>query len=132
MLQVLVYQKLLPFGTVLMDSWYAAKKLMQYIDKLGKYYYCPLKKNGLVDDSGGGEDYKKIEFLTWTKTELDFGKIIKIKSFPKDKKVKLFWVTVSSEKTEYVVTNDLNQDSTDAVQLLCDIRWKIEEFHNRT
>jgi hypothetical protein len=127
MLQVLVYQNLLPFGTVCMDSWYATKKLMQYIDKLGKYYYCPLKKNRLVDDSGGGEYYKNIESLTWTKTELDFGKIIKIKFLPKDKKVKLFWVTVSTEKTEYVVTNDLNQDSTDAVQQLCDIRLKIEE-----
>ncbi|MBW4450252.1 MAG: transposase [Spirirestis rafaelensis WJT71-NPBG6] len=129
MLQALVYQKLLPFSTVLMDSWYATKKLMQYIDTLGKYYYCPLKKNRLVDDSGGIEDYKKIEFLAWAKTELDFGKIIKIKSFPKDKKVKLFRVTVSTDKTEYVVTNDLNQDSTDAVQQVCDIRWKIEEFH---
>jgi hypothetical protein len=29
------------------------KSLMQYIDNLGKYYYCPLKKNRLVDDTGG-------------------------------------------------------------------------------
>lgn len=43
--------------------------------------------------------------------------------------MKIFRVTVSTEKTEYVVTNDLNQDSTDAVQQVCDIRWKIEEFH---
>lgn len=26
------------------------KNLMQYIDKQGKIYYCPLKKNRLVDD----------------------------------------------------------------------------------
>jgi hypothetical protein len=38
MLQSLVYSKILPFSTVLMDSWYATKTLMQYIDKLGKYY----------------------------------------------------------------------------------------------
>ena len=25
------------------------KELMQYIDKLGEYYYCPLNKNRLVD-----------------------------------------------------------------------------------
>lgn len=129
MLQSLVYQKLLPFRNVLMDSWYATKNLMQYIDNLGKYYYCPLKKNRLVDDTGGIADYQRIESLSWTKTELEQGKIVKIKTFPKDKKVKLFRVIVSTDKTEYVATNDLNQDSTDVVQQVCDIRWKIEEFH---
>jgi hypothetical protein len=61
MLQSLVYSKLLPFNTVLMDSWYATKTLMQCIDKMGKYYYCPLKKNRLVDDTGGTQEYKPIE-----------------------------------------------------------------------
>jgi hypothetical protein len=129
MLQALAYHKPLPFRTVLMDSWYATKELMQYIDKLGKYYYCPLKKNRLVDDTGGREKYKSIESLTWSKAELEQGKIIKIKSFSQDKKVKLFRVTVSTNRTEYIATNDLTQDSTDAVQQVCDIRWKIEEFH---
>jgi len=129
MLQALAYHKPLPFRTVLMDSWYATKELMQYIDKLGKYYYCPLKKNRLVDDTGGREKYKSIQSLTWSKAELEQGKIIKIKSFSQDKKVKLFRVTVSTNRTEYIATNDLTQDSTDAVQQVCDIRWKIEEFH---
>jgi hypothetical protein len=43
--------------------------------------------------------------------------------------VKLFRVTVSTNRTDYVATNDLSQTSTDAVQQVCDIRWKIEEFH---
>jgi hypothetical protein len=88
-----------------------------------------LKKNRLVDDTGGREKYKSIESLTWSKAELEQGKIIKIKSFPQDKKVNLFRVTVSTNRTEYIATNDLTQDSTDAVQQVCDIRWKIEEFH---
>jgi hypothetical protein len=122
MMQSLVNYKLLPFRTVLMDSWYATKDLMQYIDKLGKYYYCPLKKNRLVDDTGGVEKYKQIENLSWSKIELKQGKVIKIKTFPQDKKVKLFRVTVSTDRTEYIATNDLTQDSTDAVQQVCDIR----------
>lgn len=129
MLQGLVYHKLLPFGTVLMDSWYATSYLMQYIDKLGKYYYCPLKKNRLVDDTQGVEKYKQIQSINWSQEEIQQGKVIKIKGFPKDKKVKLFRVIVSTDKTEYVATNDLNQDSTDVVQQVCGIRWKIEEFH---
>jgi hypothetical protein len=112
-----------------MDSWYATKRLMQYIDKMGKYYYCPLKRNRLVDDTGAREEYKKVESLNWSQEELEQGKIIKIKGFPKDKKVKLFRVIISTDKTDFVATNDLNQDSTNVVQEVCDIRWKIEEFH---
>jgi hypothetical protein len=40
-----VFAKELPFSTVLMDSWYATKKLMAEIEALGKVYYCPLKTN---------------------------------------------------------------------------------------
>jgi hypothetical protein len=129
MLQSLIYHKLLPCSAVLMDSWYATKDLMQFIDQLGKYYYCPLKKNRLVDDTGGQEKYKPIESIAWSRAELDHGKIIKIKTFPQAKKVKLFRVTISTDRTEYVATNDLTQNSTDVVQKVCGVRWKIEEFH---
>lgn len=112
-----------------MDSWYATKTLMQYIHSLGKYYYCFLKRNRLVDDTGGQEKYKPIEILKWSEQELESGKIIKIKTFPQNKKVKLFRVIVSTDRTEYVATNDLTQDSTDDVQQVCAVRWKIEEFH---
>ena len=30
---------------------------------------------------------------------------------------------------ELIATNDKNQDATDAVQQVCDVRGKIEEFH---
>ena len=45
MLSHSVYHKRLLFSTVLMDSWYAAKDLMLYIEQLDKHYYCPLKSN---------------------------------------------------------------------------------------
>ena len=79
MLQNLVYHKLLPFDTVLMDTWYAVHNLMLYIDSLDKIYYCPLKDNRLVDDTFGKEKYKRIELLQWSEEELECGKIIKIK-----------------------------------------------------
>jgi tRNA-binding EMAP/Myf-like protein len=102
MLQNLVYHKALPFQAVLMDTWYATNKLMLYIDSLRKYYYCPLKRNRLVDDTAGQEDYLKIEFLSWDKQELKSGKIVKIKKFPQAKKVKLFRVTVSTDRTDFI------------------------------
>ncbi len=101
---------------------------MLYIDGLGKYYYRPLKRNRLVDDTADQENYKRIELLSWDEKELKLGKIVKIKKFPGAKKVKLFRVTVSTDRTDFIATNDLSQDSTDVVQKVCKIRWKVEEL----
>lgn len=116
MLYDLVNQKQLPFARVLMDSWNASQKLMAMIDNLGKIYYCPLKKNRLVDDTKGVEKYKKLETVQWTESEVKSGKLIKIKNFPADKKIKFFRVTVSTNRTEYVATNDLIQNDTTDVK----------------
>lgn len=96
MLQGVVYSKQLPFCTVLMDSWYATQKLMAQIDQLEQLYYCPLKLNRKVDDSGGSAPYVRVDELVWSAQELQQGKLIKVRGFPKDKKVKLFRVTVST------------------------------------
>jgi hypothetical protein len=129
MLLDVVNKKQLPFARVLMDSWYASQKVMLLIDDLGKIYYCPLKKNRLVDDTGGVEKYKQIQALNWTEKDLEKGKLIKIKKFPQSKKVQLFRVTISNDRTEYIATNDLSETSIKSVQAICKFRWKIEEFH---
>lgn len=85
-----------------------------------------MKINRLVDDSFGKKKYKNIESLEWSNEDLECGKIIKIKGFPGEKKVKLFRVTISTDRTDYVATNDLSQSSTDVTQQVCKIRWKIE------
>ena len=51
MLSVLVHSRTLAFSTVLMDSWYASKSLLLYLERLNKTYYSFLKSNRLVDDS---------------------------------------------------------------------------------
>lgn len=132
MLTNCVYQKQLLFRTVLMDTWYATKDAMLYIEQLGKIYYCPLKDNRQVDDSGGAAPYRRVDSLDWTEKERKHGKVVKIKGFPKDHKVKLFRVVLSTQRTDYVVTNDLAQDDTQAAQNACGIRWKIEQFHRET
>ncbi|MGB3510494.1 MAG: transposase [Microcoleaceae cyanobacterium] len=124
-----VNNKQLPFKTVLMDSWYATQRLMALIDNLGKIYYCPLTVNRLVDDTGGVEKYKNIAELSWSESEKISGKIIKIKGFTRDKKVKLFWATVSTKRTEYIATNDLSQCSKDDVEFESQTRWKIENIN---
>ena len=129
MLSVLVTDRHLRFETVLMDSWYATKTVMLHIEQLGKMYYCPMKRNRQVDDSNGNIPYHRIDSLTWTEAELQSGKRIKIKGFPKAHKVKLFRVASRNGRTDYVVTNDLSQNNISATRTACDWRWKIEAFH---
>ena len=130
-----VEHRRVPFRTVLMDSWYATKDLMLLIDGMGekkeeeKTFYCPLKSNRQVDDSGGERPYRRVDELDWSDEELKRGKLIKVKGFPKDYKVKLFRVAVTSRRTEWIVTNDLSRDSTQDTQKVRAVRWKIEEFH---
>lgn len=120
--------KKLPFRAVLMDTWYAAKDLMMHIDEAGKVFYCPLECNRLVDDSQGKNPYTAVSKLAWYGDEMLRGKRVKIKGFPKDKKVKLFRVA-GKNRTDHVATNDLSQDSSVAVKALCKVRWKVEQYH---
>jgi hypothetical protein len=125
----IITQKKLSFKTLLIDSWYATKKIILTAEEHGKIYYAPLKKNRLVDDSGGERAYKSIDKLTW-ETPVDVsGKLVKINKFPKNHKVQLFRVTVSPNRTEFVITNDKACASSDGARNECAIRWKIEQLH---
>lgn len=129
MLTNLHYDKQLPFRAVLMDSWYATKALMLFIESLQRYYYCPLKDNRQVDDSGGTHPYQRVDALNWTEHELQHGKQIKLKGFPKDHKVQCFRVAVSTHRTDWIVTNDPAAETTEATQQVSGFRWKIEQLH---
>lgn len=80
----------LPFHAMLMDTWYAAKGLMLYIDFLHKIYYSPLRDNHQIHGSERQAHYQRVTTLTWRPADLAHGKTIKIKGFPKMYKVKLF------------------------------------------
>ncbi len=129
MLVHVVYQKQLPLAAVLMDTWYATKALMLFIEALQKRYYCPLKENRQVDDSSGAHPYRRVDMLTWSAAERIQSKVIKIKGFPKDHRVRLVRVEVSTHRTEWVVSNDPTQKTTAATQAVCGFRWKIEQLH---
>jgi hypothetical protein len=125
----------MPFRTVLMDSWYATKDLMLLIDGMGekkkKTFYCPLKSNRQVDGSGGEKPYQRVDELDWSEEELKKGKLIKIKGFPKNCKVKLFRVVVHSRRTEWIVTNDLSRDSAHGAREVRGVRGRSRSFTER-
>lgn len=124
-----IQHRRLPYSTVLMDSWYATKELMLLIDGMDKKFYCPIKSNRQVDDSGGEKPYGRADELSWSKEELERGKLVKVKGFPGDYKLKLFRVAVSTHRTEWIVTNDLPRDSVQDAQKARLLRWRIEELH---
>lgn len=130
MLDHLVYSRKIPFRHVLMDSWYAVTELMMHIAKdLDKIFWCPVKANRLVHEGTEICLATNVEKLTWSDNDLVHGKNVHIKGFPAHFQMKLFRLVVSTDRTDYVVTNDLTQDSTDIARKECAIRWKIEEFH---
>lgn len=129
MLDNAIEHKKLAFSAVLMDSWYATKELMMHVHHAGKLFYCPLKSNRKVDDSGGQLKYRAVCDLDWNLQEQAHGKLVKVHGFPGDFKLKLFRVASENAGTEWVVTNDLTQDFTDDTARVCAVRWKIEQYH---
>jgi len=119
MLTSAVANKCLPFKRVLFDSWYATKELMLLVERFNKAYYCPIKER----------KYRRADSLEWTPEELAGGKQVKVRGFPKDHKMRLFRVAVSTNRTDLVVTNDMAQWFTQDVQEACALRWKVEQFH---
>lgn len=129
MLNNLVNHKHLAFKTVLMDSWYANYQLMLHIHNMGKIFYCPLKKNRLVYHPEGEKKYQQVSQLTWSDEQYAQGQLVRLKGMPTEIPVKLFSISISTNRTELVVTNDTSQHCTDDTKTICAIRWYVEQFH---
>lgn len=117
------------FQTVLMDAWYATVEIFKYLIGEEKTFYCPIKANRKIDDTKGEEPYKQVQQAFWADTDVMQGKTIKLYKMPLDTYFKLFRVLVSTTRTDYIITNDLAQDNTDAAEKESSIRWKVEQLH---
>lgn len=127
---LVIHHKQLEFRCVLMDTWYATRQFMMHIERQGKIYYCPVQDNRRVDEGDGTiVNYRRVDSLEWSREEKVSGKNIHVKDFPVGHRLQLFRLVVSTDRTDYVVTNDVTQDSTDDTREVCAIRWKIEQLH---
>lgn len=113
-----------PFSTVLLKNWYATESVMLLVAQLGKTYWCPIRANRLVNENGEGDHYIAVKNLRFSDQELLHGKLLSLKSFPKDHAVKLFRVTHKNGSITHVVTNQLQQNFVDADQLVGSIYWE--------
>jgi hypothetical protein len=117
------------YQTVLMDSWYATTALFKWLLEAKKTFYYPLKSNRLVDDSGGQQPYQPVACLFWSNEDVVQGKTLKVRGMPKDCKLKLFRVLVSTHRTDYLLTNEVEPRTTAAAEHESSVRWTIEQFH---
>jgi hypothetical protein len=117
------------YRTVLMDSWYAVTAIFKWIIAAEKIFYCPIKSNRKVDDSGGQAPYQPVSYLSWSASEVVHGKRIKLHGMPQATSFHLFRVLVSTRQTDYLITNEIAQNQTSAAEEKCDIRWRIEQLH---
>ena len=57
-----------------MGSWYTTTALFRWLLAAGKIFYCPLKSNHLVVDSGGQQPYQPVSYLGWSAEEVEWSK----------------------------------------------------------
>jgi hypothetical protein len=117
-------QNCIHYVGVLMDTWYAISSLFQLINSYGKYFYCPIKSNRLVRQLADNKPYMFVSDLPWTQQQVEHGQAIKVKNL--DMQVKVFKVTISTNRTDYVLTNDIATDSTQTIVNKQKMRWNID------
>jgi hypothetical protein len=127
-----VEHKHLPFRVVLMDTWYATKSILLAIERLGKIYYCPVRENRLVSLQRDDRTYHAVHTLLWSQAELRTGRLVHLHDFPAQHQVKLFRLTLSTGRTDYLITNEVAQDWTPATQEVWGWRPKSEAFHRES
>lgn len=120
---------LFTFKYVLFDAAYATKSFLVEIDNTDNKYLCNMKSNRKCWDIS--KDYantdKKLHNqpesfrdMDWNseqgKLDLQSGKIVRLKDFTATSLLKLFKITVSKDRTDYIVTNDLTINSPTVIK----------------
>jgi len=113
------------FTHILVDSWYATTKFLNKIMDYDKLFICSIKSNRLFSPN----ETKKptaVKDLDWNNNDFFRGKL---KGLPAKRLVNLFRIVISSDKTDFIITNDESLINSDDARKESAIRWKIEEFH---
>ena len=99
-------ERVVLFRTVLMDTWYSIRAIMQWINSLGYKFVCPIRSNRQILDRWSDADnpkYRSVKDLPWD-SKLQQGAEVKLKAC--SLKLKLFRLMVHSNRTDYIITND--------------------------
>ena len=72
------------YRTVLLNNWYATTALFKWLLAASKTFYCPLKSNRLVDDSGGQQPDQPVGCRCWSAEAVTQDNTLKVKGLHKD------------------------------------------------
>lgn len=111
-----------PQGFVLFDDTVADKNHSRQMDLVRHQY------SGNAHGVAGQQPYQCVDELTWNQEEEEQGKLIHIKDFPKGHQVKLFRLLLSTERRDYVATNDLSQNNTSDTLAVCAQVGRLSSF----
>lgn len=123
----IVHSKEIKHKYVLFDAAYATNKVFSLIDKYNHFFLCNIKSNRLVTLTNPDQkpNYQPVRELNIPDTGLE----VRLNKAPSRSKVKLFQVTVSNNRTDYIITNDTSISSPQVVKEINGMRWKIEQFN---
>jgi len=113
------------FTHILVDSWYSTSEFLNKIMDWEKLFVCSIKSNRIFFPD---ETREKIivKDLNWESKDFYHGKL---KGLPAKRLVNVFRIVISTDKTDFIVTNDESLKNSDDTRGESAIRWKIEEFH---
>jgi Transposase DDE domain len=123
------------FKSVLFDSFYASSEMIRYIAMdLKKVFYTnlPAGRSCIEVEKATKPDqqYIQLKDLTWTDSELIYGKPVYLKEVPRSVTVKLFSVASSDRRIDNLCTSDMEKSTDVSVtQDESSKRWKVEQFH---
>lgn len=130
--------KKIEYSTALFDAAYANEKLLNKCNYYNKYFVCNTKKNRkicIVDpELIGTKTYTKeyIELRTQNLESLEIGNqgvLVTFQNLRNQQVIKVFKSQVSTDRIDYLITNQLEIESLEEILIINKCRWVIEQFH---
>jgi hypothetical protein len=113
------------YQTVLCDAAYSTVKLFNKLEYLNKTYVCNIKSNRKARVFNTQNEFTPVRDLEINQHGLD----IQLNNLNSNHQTKIFKSQVSTDRTDYLVTNDVSITELEVIEKINSYRWKIEQFH---
>jgi len=112
---------------VTMDTWYAALKLLKWLDRQQQRFAVPVRCDRQVSLRQG--EYQRVDSLSWTPQQLQQGQEIWLRGLGRVRCFRLVVRKGDTEEVDFIVTNDLEVLDIEVIRGVMQARWRIEQYH---
>jgi hypothetical protein len=112
---------------VTMDTWYAALKLLKWLDRHQQRFAVPVRCDRQVSVRPG--QYQRVDRLGWTAKQLQQGQEVWWRGFGPVRCFRMVVRKGDTEELEFLVTNDLEVKDSQTIRRVMQARWRIEPYH---